>query len=87
MSKPLDLKIYFADRNTPWQRGSSGNINGLLRKFLPKGQDLSIHSQEALDHIACLLNTRPRKRFGFRTPQELMERELDGGLVSVAPDS
>ena len=87
LSKCLNLKVYFADRNAPWQRGSSENINGLLRQFLPKGEDLSIYTQAELDHIAWLLNTRPRKRFGFRTPQEMMETELDGGLIRVALDS
>lgn len=87
MSKNLDMKIYFADRNAPWQRGSSENINGLIRQFLPKGKDLSIYSQAGLDEIAHLLNSRPRKRFDFRSPQEMMEKELPGGLISVALDS
>jgi IS30 family transposase len=87
MSKRLHLKIYFADRRAPWQRGSSENINGLLRQFLPKGEDLSTHSQAELNTIAWLLNTRPRKRFAFKTPQYLMERELKSGIIRVALDS
>ena len=87
MSRHLDLKIYFADCKAPWQRGSSENINGLIRQFLPKGEDLKKHDQAELDYIAFLLNTRPRKRFGFRTPQDLMEKELEEGLIRVALDS
>lgn len=87
LSKHLDLKIYFADCRAPWQRGSSENINGLIRQFLPKGENLKKYSQEELDHIAWLLNTRPRKRFGFRTPQQMQERELENGLIRVALDS
>ncbi len=86
-SKNLQMKVYFADPHSPWQRGSSENINGLIRQFLPKGEDLSIDSQSDLDYIANLLNTRPRKRYGFRSPQEMMEQELDGGLIRVALDS
>jgi IS30 family transposase len=57
MSKNLNLKVYFADRNAPWQRGSSENENGLLRQFLPKGENLKLYDQLELDHIAWLLNT------------------------------
>lgn len=87
MSKNLEMKIYFADRNAPWQRGSSENINGLIRQYLPKGTDLSVHSQSDLDHIALSLNHRPRKRYEFNTPQEMMEKEISGGIFNVALDS
>ena len=87
MSKNLKMNIYFADPHSPWQRGSSENINGLIRQYLPKGEDLSLYSQAALNDIAWLLNTRPRQRFDFRTPQELMEQILANHINSVALDS
>ena len=63
-----DMKVYFCDPQSPWQRGSNENTNGLLRQYLPKTADLSRFSQSELDAIALRLNTRPRETLGFRTP-------------------
>lgn len=70
------LDIYFCDPHSPWQRGSNENTNGLLRQYLPKGSDLSFYGTGMLDNIAAELNSRPRKRHGFRTPAEKLEEIL-----------
>jgi IS30 family transposase len=71
-----DVQVYFCDPQSPWQRGSNENTNGLLRQYFPKGQDLSGYTQAYLDKVARELNQRPRKTLGFRTPADQLEQAL-----------
>ncbi|WP_210164790.1 IS30 family transposase [Rhizobium leguminosarum] len=70
------LMIYFCDPQSPWQRGSNENTNGLLRQYFPKGTDLSQHSDNELHAVAHAINTRPRKTLDWKTPAEVLDQFL-----------
>jgi IS30 family transposase len=70
------IPVFFADPNSPWQRGSNENTNGLLRQYFPKGTDLSRWSDEEIQAVAAAFNNRPRKTLGWKTPAEAFDEHL-----------
>ena len=71
-----NVKVYFCDPQSPWQRGTNENTNGLLRQYFPKKTDLSGYSQSDLNKVALRLNQRPRKTLGFETPASKLQASV-----------
>ena len=71
-----NVKVYFCDPQSPWQRGTNENTNGLLRQYFPRKTDLSGYSQSDLDKVALRLNQRPRKTLGFETPASKLQASV-----------
>jgi IS30 family transposase len=71
-----DVRVYFCDPQSPWQRGTNENTNLLLRQYFPRRTDLSGYSQEQLDQVSLLLNQRPRKTLGFQTPADKLRASV-----------
>jgi IS30 family transposase len=86
-SAETGLPVFFADPQSPWQRGTNENTNGLLRQYFPKGTDLARWSAEEIEAVATTLNNRPRKTLGWRTPAEALEDHLrspsKAGVASI----
>jgi IS30 family transposase len=86
ITEATGVQVYFADPYSPWQRGSNENTNGLLREYLPKGTDLSTYTAAQLQQIQDELNDRPRKRLGYRTPREELDKLItENQSVATTP--
>lgn len=80
VEKAAGVIFYFAHPHHAWERGTNENTNGLIRQYLPKGKDLRNLTQKHCNQIANILNRRPRKRHGYRTPEEVFFETLNGAL-------
>ncbi len=84
LAKKLRMEVFFCDAYKPWQRGSNENANGIIRRFLPKGIDLSPFTDTNLADLEFVLNNTPRKILGFKTPHEVFSRIKIDAVAGVA---
>jgi IS30 family transposase len=77
-----DVQVYFCDPGHPWQRGTAENTIGLLRAYLPKGEDLSRYTQRQLSSFAVMMNERPRETLGWRSPAQAYAELLNGAMTA-----
>ena len=77
IEKALGLLFYFAKAYSPWQRPLNENTNGLVRQFFPKGSDFSKYTDTYVQYVEDLINNRPRKSLGFKTPNEVINLALE----------
>lgn len=80
LEQDLGIICFFAHAYSSWERGSNENLNGLIRRFLPKGTDFKTVSEEQIKHIEYLINSRPRKRLGWKTPYEVFYKKTGVAL-------
>ena len=73
----MNLSFYFAKPYHSWQRGANENLNGLVRQYFPKNHDFTTITNEQIIYVQNELNNRPRKRLGFKTPNEVFAQKLD----------
>jgi IS30 family transposase len=81
IASKLQIKVYFADPYSAWQRGLNENTNGLIRQYVPKGSDIRTITKEQIEHIMERLNNRPRKSLGFLTPNEVFYERKNINLI------
>jgi IS30 family transposase len=77
IAEAMGIDFFFAKPYHSWERGANENLNGLVRQYFPKGSDFTHITQEQIDHVVQTLNNRPRKRFGYKTPNEILAEKME----------